>query len=100
RLPPRSSLFPYTTLSRSNGARTDADFHAVGARLDERARRFGGDHVAADHLLLGPLAFDLTHHAQHVARMTVRGVDDDHIDARLRSEEHTSELQSRENVVC
>src|SRR5436309_7137844 len=55
RRPPRSTLFPYTTLFRS---RLRADPGADGCRR-----------------LLHP-------------------------DARARSEEHTSELQSRENLVC
>ena len=35
---------------RADRARTDADLHAIGARLDQRQRRFGGDDVAADDL--------------------------------------------------
>src|SRR6266511_4569323 len=53
RRPPRSTLFPYTTLFRSILVHADRPVHAV--------------------------------------------VDDEHHD---RSEEHTSELQSRENLVC
>src|SRR5204863_6683945 len=55
RRPPRSTLFPYTTLFRSG---------------DKESPRFGG---------LGP---------------------DDHSVATRRSEEHTSELQSRRDLVC
>src|SRR5688572_32015571 len=77
RRPPRSTLFPYTTLFRSEGA-----VDAVGARL--------GQHV------------DLT--ARVAAELGAVGV---RLDAELanrlgaeRSEEHTSELQSQSNLVC
>src|SRR5258707_7304393 len=57
RRPPRSTLFPYTTLFRSHGARVLEDVRAARARIR--------------------------------ARPDV-----------LRSEEHTSELQSRQYLVC
>src|SRR2546429_5159197 len=60
RRPPRSTLFPYTTLFRSPG-----DF-CGGRGLHHRGRAAGG-------------AAGLVHH---------------------RSEEHTSELQSRLHLVC
>src|SRR5260370_25179553 len=69
RRPPRSTLFPYTTLFRSHGA---------GARA-----------------------------APFSAARDCRGVENDLPDGRsdaiaatLRSEEHTSELQSHLNLVC
>src|SRR4051812_49921724 len=66
RRPPRSTLFPYTTLFRS-------DFFAEGAGLIESLTRAA---LAADGAALA-----------HAARA-------------LRSEEHTSELQSHVNLVC
>src|SRR5436309_6134590 len=77
RRPPSSTLFPYTTLFRSEAQLTD--LLAVLTRLDKieaMARQLGGDYVAA---------------AKAVDAMAA---------AELRSEEHTSELQSRENLVC
>src|SRR3989442_1839371 len=68
RRPPRSTLFPYTTLFRSHVNLID-DVHAVPA-----VRRRGPDGLA--HLA------DVVH--------AVAG----------RSEEHTSELQSRPHLVC
>src|SRR3712207_7619229 len=65
RRPPRSTLFPYTTLFRSHGRRG----HAV-ARREHRGRAGPG------------------------ARRAVAGP------VRVRSEEHTSELQSRQYLVC
>src|SRR3712207_8423735 len=73
RRPPRSTLFPYTTLFRSVGVRARR-----GARHDDGERDLGGgaDELAAD-------------------RQARLGVEDD-----ARSEEHTSELQSRQYLVC
>src|SRR5258708_8272504 len=59
RRPPRSTLFPYTTLFRSHFA-----FHALASRLGRPASPSGQLHD------------------------------------RLRSEEHTSELQSPDHLVC
>src|SRR5260370_23769067 len=75
RRPPRSTLFPYTTLFRS---RRD-DLEALVAREG---------HVAADPAL--------REQAQHL-RVFDRA--DSVLDA-TRSEEHTSELQSHLNLVC
>ncbi len=46
-------------------------------------RRFGGNDVAGDDLLILPRPLDLADHLQHVAGMAVRGIDDDHVDARF-----------------
>src|SRR5258708_28772119 len=67
RRPPRSTLFPYTTLFRS----LVADHHIHLGRLADEAR--GRHRNAFD---------DLRDHAAH------------------RSEEHTSELQSPDHLVC
>src|SRR3712207_8340160 len=75
RRPPRSTLFPYTTLFRS-------------PRLDEVARAF------AD---MVDLKSPYTHgHSSGVARLAEAAA----ADLGLRSEEHTSELQSRQYLVC
>src|SRR2546430_10862036 len=68
RRPPRSTLFPYTTLFRSNFNFAAERFHvfAQGAQVPIRA------------------AFQLRH-----GRLRL-----------VRSEEHTSELQSQSNLVC
>src|SRR3989454_8057198 len=76
RRPPRSTLFPYTTLFRSLGLRHDPFVgrdHEQGDVDPGRAR----EHIAHEPLVPG-----------HVH------------EARLRSEEHTSELQSPCNLVC
>src|SRR3989475_5671849 len=77
RRPPRSTLFPYTTLFRSDPR------HPVERRRE--ALR-----AEAAQLRTGPAAGD----APRGAARRDRGAD------RRRSEEHTSELQSQSNLVC
>src|SRR3712207_7041438 len=79
RRPPRSTLFPYTTLFRSPLAGTQRDRH--GPQLVLRAGQ-GEDLVGVGGLQRGDLA------------------PGQHDDAEGRSEEHTSELQSRQYLVC
>src|SRR3712207_8302183 len=81
RRPPRSTLFPYTTLFRSDNAGRvkrvagDQELHAV------TAVQIGSD----DHTLAASV-----------------GVQQEQLEriAEIRSEEHTSELQSRQYLVC
>src|SRR3712207_8818222 len=75
RRPPRSTLFPYTTLFRSGG-HDELEDHQPGGVLRQRAL---GPHRAVPHR--GERALDPIGRAQ-------------------RSEEHTSELQSRQYLVC
>src|SRR5437763_12354106 len=78
RRPPRSTLFPYTTLFRS--VQQDAEAGGV-----ESGRRLVGllfDAWERDHV--------------HIVRCHRSGPDD----SLLRSEEHTSELQSPMYLVC
>src|SRR3712207_7112011 len=79
RRPPRSTLFPYTTLFRSCRwrRRTDADVP-----------------VGQDRYALGRRAPGKECQASTRAQAAV-GVEEE-----LRSEEHTSELQSRQYLVC
>src|SRR5437588_5158213 len=74
RRPPRSTLFPYTTLFRSS--------NFLGG-----ARRRG---MTLDATLPKPIPTNTT------ASMTQKAVE---VDA-TRSEEHTSELQSHSDLVC
>src|SRR5258708_15024567 len=75
RRPPRSTLFPYTTLFRS----------------DLRDRRQIEDAAHGRAGVAGEIRVPVL--ARHVLRLRV-GVDGD------RSEEHTSELQSPDHLVC
>src|SRR2546422_5890442 len=74
RRPPRSTLFPYTTLFRS------------GNRELPRQFQVGTPHQGARHATPRPDGFG-------GARERLRSAAD-------RSEEHTSELQSRLHLVC
>src|SRR5256885_6434058 len=74
RRPPRSTLFPYTTLFRSH--------ERLGGRRQFRLLRKGLDLEGDAH----PTAAARAHQSQHVRQR--------------RSEEHTSELQSPCNLVC
>src|SRR3712207_6972832 len=85
RRPPRSTLFPYTTLFRSRLGLHDPRAEAV--RLTHPAEE-------AHRLLERAVAEDRGDHR------VPRDGGDDRVDARLRSEEHTSELQSRQYLVC
>src|SRR2546430_8899194 len=79
RRPPRSTLFPYTTLFRSLTALT-ATFALLGlhVEVDVADLRVDGSDPGNDALA------SATHEAL----------------ANARSEEHTSELQSQSNLVC
>src|SRR3712207_6965188 len=88
RRPPRSTLFPYTTLFRSLAQRVDR--HAVLGDVGvDVVVGPGGQRVQLDHLPLGVPVDDL---GVRAARRLVA--------AHARSEEHTSELQSRQYLVC
>src|SRR5690349_24224907 len=81
RRPPRSTLFPYTTLFRSSAG---------------PARRRGRGMTTPAPVLLR--VRDLkTYFVTEQGKGTARAVDDVSFD---RSEEHTSELQSRRDLVC
>src|SRR2546426_6827534 len=86
RRPPRSTLFPYTTLFRSH-VRGCARDRAVGAAQGRRGTARRADAAALDQAARGGGGS----HPRHRARL------DRH---RGRSEEHTSELQSPCNLVC
>src|SRR2546426_9391655 len=87
RRPPRSTLFPYTTLFRSAGE--DDDLGALAVDLLERGMRRARD--AAVQVDVGE-AGD--------AEAVERGGEPRDRDVVVRSEEHTSELQSPCNLVC
>src|SRR5690606_41396579 len=98
--PHSSALFPYTTLFRSE---LDEPLHAGIRLVEERREDFR-------------VAIDAERELREVVRADRKSVEDlrelfreDHVirdlahdvDLELvRSEEHTSELQSRENLVC
>src|SRR3712207_7148277 len=71
RRPPRSTLFPYTTLFRSTSFK-------VGGPAD---------------ILVTPESYDQLKEVINLSRLN-------NIPCLVRSEEHTSELQSRQYLVC
>src|SRR5438477_7535701 len=88
RRPPRSPLFPYTTLFRSG---RDCEIVVI-----DGARGFGNGRV----LPAGPLREPLARLPQPDAVVMNGAPEHASLDAALRSEEHTSELQSHVNLVC
>src|SRR3712207_8524095 len=94
RRPPRSTLFPYTTLFRSDDLAAMHDRDAVAdLRRDAqivRDEQHGEAEAAAD------VVEELQHLRLH--RDVERG--DRLVGDEERSEEHTSELQSRQYLVC
>src|SRR4051812_49593452 len=87
RPPPRSTLFPYTTLFRSERGRR-AVARAVARGASEEDVRRSLDEAPHD---LPPFVLHLVEGGHEL----VLGVE-----GHLRSEEHTSELQSHVNLVC
>src|SRR3712207_7994457 len=85
RRPPRSTLFPYTTLFRSGGRRAKRGWSSRGRG---QHRLSAGDRVSA--------AASPTVAQRPVPRRIALSCRS----ARMRSEEHTSELQSRQYLVC
>src|SRR3712207_8825535 len=92
RRPPRSTLFPYTTLFRS-GINGDVRAEVVGLLL----------HLDDDVVVLGEVERLGMREAARLLQPVLEVVDDDHAAGPHepgRSEEHTSELQSRQYLVC
>src|SRR3712207_7356370 len=85
RRPPRSTLFPYTTLFRSDA---EHDQVALATLVENRADRI--ELVGDDPHVARPRA--VGHRVAHALGDQRGGV--------ARSEEHTSELQSRQYLVC
>src|SRR3712207_8107218 len=83
RRPPRSTLFPYTTLFRSS------DGYYVDRVVNQRSQAPStGEPVYADLKFVKPNS---------------KAIQDGRVEsdyAEVRSEEHTSELQSRQYLVC
>src|SRR2546430_9550686 len=77
RRPPRSTLFPYTTLFRSHTEHTGRG--AMEALLNRFAAEASAQGITVQH---------------EPKREADKGAPD------FRSEEHTSELQSQSNLVC
>src|SRR3712207_8854025 len=96
RRPPRSTLFPYTTLFRSNKERKSnidygllTPFRELEKKVREDMNKVSiGNKKIKTVLVLHQGLYDFNKYAGEVFA------------SDLRSEEHTSELQSRQYLVC
>src|SRR3712207_8534171 len=86
RRPPRSTLFPYTTLFRSSRTPSKPALQGIRILRPQGIPDFDGNTHAITFLI--PLCDQLP-----ACDLSVR-------QAPQRSEEHTSELQSRQYIVC
>src|SRR3712207_8596552 len=86
RRPPRSTLFPYTTLFRSTCAASAAE------TCDTR--------VPSSQCKASTACDPMAPRAPPPARSSDHQLQGRSVAARERSEEHTSELQSRQYLVC
>src|SRR2546430_11347403 len=88
RRPPRSTLFPYTTLFRS--------VSAIGRLALARVLQGEGDHAGAEREVRGVWqSAEMSAELETAVSNEFAGVL-----TSARSEEHTSELQSQSNLVC
>src|SRR5690606_41911711 len=95
RRPPRPSLFPYTTLFRSPNYSAESSAIPGGGsdplRDEGEVRQSDGSRVQSQ------VQADAERRDRHALERLKRRLALQHV---FRSEEHTSELQSRENLVC
>src|SRR5256885_8656039 len=96
RRPPRSTLFPYTTLFRSEGGADLAHQSAQREWLLQESR--AGRESCGEHIGIVRIAGDIQH--LHIRLRSVHLFGKIATVHALRSEEHTSELQSPCNLVC
>src|SRR3712207_8671309 len=86
RRPPRSTLFPYTTLFRSHRGLANSPFRGAGTRTFGRGRL--------------PPAARKGKRGFAIGERRSRRTAPSRSPRNCRSEEHTSELQSRQYLVC
>src|SRR5207302_11476178 len=98
--PPRHPLFPYTTLFRSlmaRGTLAHTGEHGAVGRAYLQQPDLMQKLLAAPALQLVPQLVRAQRERNVIGMLVIRLADDPR--AAVRSEEHTSELQSRENLV-
>src|SRR3712207_8112265 len=91
RRPPRSTLFPYTTLFRSDEVITGAKPGTPAADTHYQYTRVK-THATSEESGEGSYTDEYSQHLEESPESTVT--------SSSRSEEHTSELQSRQYLVC
>src|SRR5258708_17926951 len=84
RRPPRSTLFPYTTLFRSESS-------------NRRWLIFGSSSCL---LMVSCVCLEMSPDRSEFSRQTHDTISKQLEDPKIRSEEHTSELQSPDHLVC
>src|SRR3712207_7241264 len=90
RRPPRSTLFPYTTLFRS----------ALARFKDGEVRVLVATDIAARGLHIDGVSHVVNYDLPNIAESYVHRIGRTARAGAARSEEHTSELQSRQYLVC
>src|SRR5690606_40665785 len=93
--PPISPLFPYTTLFRSYNCQVS---FFISEHLAHFPCSFGNICPFQVNARMSKIARFNTHFPRVIKML--RNTNNFYFFHRLRSEEHTSELQSRENLVC
>src|SRR5699024_11568008 len=93
RLPPRSALFPYTTLFRSRQIAED-----ITATIDESEASVEKVEIAGPGFINFFMKNDFL--GELIPSILDAGEEYGRTDFGKRSEEHTSELQSRFDLVC
>src|SRR2546430_13519827 len=91
RRPPRSTLFPYTTLFRSHDVVVLHEGHSLAWPVPYQDSRLG-EITETESVAVAQIAQSPAQRKIKCAYWIVR--------PRIRSEEHTSELQSQSNLVC
>src|SRR2546430_5653700 len=91
RRPPRSPLFPYTTLFRSIAPR---QVHELPVGVPQRCRDVEQRLLLGNALAPGAILAQRQKPVRHPEAEAARA------EVHPRSEEHTSELQSQSNLVC
>src|SRR3712207_6990263 len=95
RRPPRSTLFPYTTLFRSHARTLKGEIGQLTEQIDGLIQQVGRDPLTGllnRRAVMGRIEHELVHGRTFGHPVAVVLID--------RSEEHTSELQSRQYLVC
>src|SRR5260370_25298631 len=96
RRPPRSTLFPYTTLSRSHTKKG----YGMGSAGQGKMTTHSQKKLDESDLIEFRNRFNLPLSDEQAKGLAFHKPADDSAEMQYRSEEHTSELQSHLNLVC
>src|SRR5690606_41592081 len=99
-LTPYATLFPYTTLFRSYTQPISEHWQSKFASLLNRLPLRKPVKLLESSVVKVPMVIGFFKPVILMPVGAVNGLSEKEVEAILRSEEHTSELQSRENLVC